>query len=54
MENMCGFSYWRVVIPGASHLQDQWEASNNNFAKADTQFDCLLDSDARDSEVQIR
>ena len=54
MENMCGFSYRRVVIPEASHLQDQWEASNNNFAKADNQFDCLLDSETKDSEILIR
>ena len=54
MENMCGSSYRRVVIPEASHLQDQWEASNDNFAKADNQFDCLLDSYTRDSEILIR
>ena len=54
IENMWGFSYRRVVIPEDSHLQAQWEASNDNFAKADTQFDCLQDSQTRDSEILTR
>ena len=53
-KNRWGFSYRIVVIPEASHLQDHWESSNIHFAKTDTQFDCLLDSETRDSEILIR